>query len=835
MRPCRSSWTAPRTTTRSTAGPRSATRRTRFASSKWSRRATRPSSAARRGASSTSSPARGRTASTAAPSGSARDDALDASNVKGQDAPKLSRDQWGGTLGGPIKKDRAFFFGSFERLDETRGVNIDRSKIPAFVLAGAATPGGVEDFSIGPETGAYTFVGKGDLSFSDHHRLSITGNGNSSDITGEISSPVAGTQALPSAAATSNDDGWALVGRDTYLFGSTTFLESTAGYLHQDSGANQARTVRAEPILLLLLNPGFLQTGAPFGGRSDREPNRFQISQTLSHFKSWHGDHQFKAGWDFNRVGLTGFNEVQNDVEYSAAFINPNANAINASLFQTLGFAQSAARFFTLSANPNGSLDLDITSNATAFFGQDTWQVSPNLTLNTGLRYDYDSLFGGDKNNISPRLGAIWDVAKNHRTLVKANWGLFFDRNLLSAAATVPEKGGVFTRSAFDVALPRLGSDYTDTLIDLVITSGFPTASGGRNPAENPAYRTFADGLRARIPWHSTSCSGLACRIPRCRRSSPRTTCSSCRARRRHRRSRCSNRRMPGTDWEFFNVPGGSILGNQVLSFFPRGPLAFSRDVSVYDEDRTPWTNAFNAGVDQQLGETMSVSAMYVHRRSHDLLTRRIVNLFDVPPGNANFGQTTDGGPRISQVGYDGHIDYDGIVLVFRRRFVNGYQFGVSYTGSRARDNLLTGNVGSTFSNNNHPEIDYGPSNQSVPHIFTGQRAGDGAVRHLRQRDRLLAQRLGLQPARHRRPRRRRPGRSARHHAAAERVPHKGVRGRRYAGRETVPLRRHSPDQRARRDVQPVQQEQRASVSNVAGPSFGTPTTYFPGARFSSA
>ena len=42
----------------------------------------------------------------------------------------------------------------------------------------------------------------------------------------------------------------------------------------------------------------------------------------------------------------------------------------------------------------------------------------------------------------------------------------------------------------------------------------------------------------------------------------------------------------------------------------------------------------------------------------------------------------------------------------------------MSYTGSRARDNLLTGQAGSTFSNNNHPELDYVPSNQSAPHIF---------------------------------------------------------------------------------------------------------------------
>ena len=76
-----------------------------------------------------------------------RDDAMDSSNVENQDPPKLTRNQWGGTLGGPIQRDRAFFFASYERLDETRGVNIDQSKIPAFIVNGLATPGGVETYS----------------------------------------------------------------------------------------------------------------------------------------------------------------------------------------------------------------------------------------------------------------------------------------------------------------------------------------------------------------------------------------------------------------------------------------------------------------------------------------------------------------------------------------------------------------------------------------------------------------------------------------------------------------------------------------------------------------
>jgi outer membrane receptor protein involved in Fe transport len=77
----------------------------------------------------------------------------------------------------------------------------------------------------------------------------------------------------------------------------------------------------------------------------------------------------------------------------------------------------------------------------------------------------------------------------------------------------------------------------------------------------------------------------------------------------------------------------------------------------------------------------------------------------------------------LSDVTYDGLVDYDGLVLSFRTRPANRYQFGASYTGSRARDNLLTGQVGSSFANNNHPERDYGPSNQSAPHIFAGTAA----------------------------------------------------------------------------------------------------------------
>jgi outer membrane receptor protein involved in Fe transport len=759
-----------------------------------------------------------------------RDDALDSSNVPSQEPPKLSRNQWGGTLGGPVKRDKAYFFGSFERLDETRGVNLNRSVIPSWVQSGVATPSGTEDFGLGPETGGYTLVGKLDYNLNASNRLSVTGNGNNQDVTGEISSPVAGTQALPSAAATSANKGYALIARETATFGNATFLESTVGYTHQRSGTNLEQTARSEPVLLLLRSPGFLQTGAPFGGQTLRQPDRLQLSQSLTHvLTGTHGTHQLKAGWDVNHVSLTGYNQVTNDVEYSAAFLAPNAGDIMADDFMRLGFAQPAARFFTLSADPSGSLDLDMTSNATAAYAQDTWELGRGVTINAGLRYDYDSLFGGDKNDLAPRLGVAWDVANQHTTIVKANWGLFYDRNLLSGAATVPEKGGVFTRSVFDVALPRLGSSYTDSLIDLVITSGFPTATPGvRGPAENPNYAGFANALRS-DPLALYRLLGINVPDPM---KPPVVTADNIQqlsGKTAAQALALLESTYPGTDFEFFDVPGGSIVGNRVLSIFPRGPLNLSRDVSVYSTDKTPRTNAFSLGVDRQIGTDFGVSATYVHRRTRDLLTRRIVNLFDVPPGNPDFGQTTDGGPRINAVGYDGLINYDGLVLAGRKRFSKRYQFGASYTWSRANDNLLTGTVGSGFSNNNHPEIDYGPSNQSVPHVFTANglvvvpfdihvsgiafwRSGSaynprGIVDT--DGDGLVDQRDTTEP--------RNKFRTKAYGDVDLRIEKQFP----LPSENTVAVLLEAFNLFNRANV--------ASVSNVAGPSFGTPTTFFPG------
>jgi outer membrane receptor protein involved in Fe transport len=663
----------------------------------------------------------------------ARNNRFDSSNIPAPsplpagyvaaEPPTLRRYQWGGTLSGPIVREKVFFFGSFETLDETRGLNFDLSHIPAFVRAGGATPNHVEDFGITPDQTGFTGLVKADVNAGRANHFTASLNRSTRAESGLVSSPVGGTLALPSAAATLTQPATSAVFRDTAVWGQALFVETTADYAWGETGSNLNQAQRSEPLLLLLNsgNGGFLQTGAPFGGQTDQRTRRAQATQSVSYVRAHAGTtHQLKFGWDYNHVSLAGRQQVTNDIEYSADFQDPDQASVMARYFELYGFQQSAARFFTLPASPGGSFNVGMKSNDAALFAQDTWAVHSSVTLNAGLRYDYSSLFGEYRKAIAPRVGVAWDIGGRHQTIVKADYGLFFDRNLLSAAATVPEKGGVFTKSVFDVALPRLGVDYTNSLIDYVITSGFPTGSGGFGPPENPAYQQFATDLR-RDPLALYRLLGIAVSDPA---SAPVVTADNVlqlSGRTAEQAIALLNARYPGTDWRFFDVPGGSIVGNRVLSFFPRGSLDVTRQVSRYSGDMVPYTNAFNAGIERQLLANLSVSASYVRRRSRDLLTRRIINLSDVPPGNALFGHTTDGGPQINAATYDGLVDYDGLVVSARRRFNGRYQLGLSYTVSRARDNLLTPVIpttGTSFSNNNHPGYDYGPSNQSAPHVF---------------------------------------------------------------------------------------------------------------------
>ena len=102
-----------------------------------------------------------------------------------------------------------------------------------------------------------------------------------------------------------------------------------------------------------------------------------------------------------------------------------------------------------------------------------------------------------------------------------------------------------------------------------------------------------------------------------------------------------------------------------------------ARAVSVFDRDKTPADDLLDGrrrASDQRERLTGSHRLRAPRdRRPADAAHRQPVRR--TAPGDPNFGRTTDGGPFISQVGYDGFIDYDGIVVSLRRPFHGRYGF----------------------------------------------------------------------------------------------------------------------------------------------------------------
>ena len=199
-----------------------------------------------------------------------------------------------------------------------------------------------------------------------------------------------------------------------------------------------------------------------------REPFSFvrrveQRYQMMDNFAWTMGKHTFKWGADVNYLPLqadftVNFGSVYNfgglttsQLGFPSAVPSLNIPIPNFSAVQAYG-AGVPQYFLQGVGNPH-----DEFSNKTlGVFIQDTWRLRQNVTLNYGVRYDVEftpvfpavnsmsqaaqDAFGitqgipRDNNNIAPRIGVAWDPWNDGKTVVRANYGIFYDHPLLALA-----------------------------------------------------------------------------------------------------------------------------------------------------------------------------------------------------------------------------------------------------------------------------------------------------------------------------------------------------------------------------------------------------------------
>jgi outer membrane receptor protein involved in Fe transport len=383
----------------------------------------------------------------------------------------LRQNQFGVTFGGPIRKDKTFIFGNYEGQRRAESPVLP----PGFLNNFAAINRAKSYLGIAPEDLSVLKIKNNDYGFIrfDHqltgkHRLSVRYNvedardpnqlvGNTED-GGGIGTPSGGRNLFindQAVVATVNS----LVKPNVV----NTLLVQFARRLYDFPGAT------GEPNLDI---PNDLSLGHNFGTLDAIYEKRLQLLDSLGWVK---GNHYAKFGYDSNYLWdstiYPGFTPARiilpsaNCLIDFANFVKINGGPNLASLPGAPCplppfFAGVGATFYGVALARTGYVDgqfplnnahpLEVGGWSNAFapelrqsyeyklnhgyqglFAQDQWRLTPKLTVNYGLRYDFETGLGDHIDSywgaVQPRVGLAW--SPDSKTVIRAGFGLFFDRN----------------------------------------------------------------------------------------------------------------------------------------------------------------------------------------------------------------------------------------------------------------------------------------------------------------------------------------------------------------------------------------------------------------------
>jgi hypothetical protein len=345
-----------------------------------------------------------------------RDDRLNAANPLSRTKLPMRQWQYGGSLGGPVVKNRTFYFTNAEqrRLDQSGLTTVSSDN--AHTINTYLSRIGYQ----GPPvvTGVYSNpVRSSNLLAKLDHQLAARGQlgirYSLYKVDSDNSRGAGGLNAPCESAGLANID-QSVAFSHTVSLSSRTVVDTRAQLAHGDLKAPPS-----DPLGPAVSISGVAVFGTSSGAPTRRVNTMYQAVSNVSHQT---GLHAFKVGADMlvNDDRITYPRAVRGSYTFGslANFLNGTYN--NAGFTQTFGEAEIAQ------ANPNLGV-----------YVQDEWKVRARATLNLGVRYDLQFLdtIHTDTNNLSPRAGLAWSPFSAGRTVVRASAGLFYDRVPLRAVA----------------------------------------------------------------------------------------------------------------------------------------------------------------------------------------------------------------------------------------------------------------------------------------------------------------------------------------------------------------------------------------------------------------
>lgn len=351
---------------------------------------------------------------------------LNARNTAQLEKPPLTSYTSGMTLGGPVRKDRTFFFMGFEitardgsassviqTLTDSQRANVAGWLKPVAGLYPVANVG--PNLSSGTVPTPRTFrqwLGKVDHALNADHRIGFKYNYSKQQGTN--------FNRVPALDFISYNGNQMYVANVDSAFGPRSLNQVKLSYVTYDNTITPGSPLLGDPAVNGILG-GVTVTGlqnlwSVFRWPRATRTHNYNVSDDFTHAL---GRHVIKAGGIYRRL----HSNTRNDQNFNGWMLFTTVDNF------VRGIPLSYTRAF-------GDSRTDQRGNEYALYLQDDWRVTPSLTFNLGLRYEYyapfyekfgriPNLYDADRNNLMPRFGFAYNVRGNSKTVIRGGAGVF--------------------------------------------------------------------------------------------------------------------------------------------------------------------------------------------------------------------------------------------------------------------------------------------------------------------------------------------------------------------------------------------------------------------------
>ena len=361
-----------------------------------------------------------------------RNSHFDAANALTGRRDPLNQQQFGTSLGGPLRKSTTFFFVNVEGShdDQTGLVTIADNAVSVIntVLTNQQYPG--PPISTGSFTNGYT---SSNVFARVDQALGSASRFNARYSTYAVDSPnsrnAGGLNAVTRGTGLNDRDQTGAFNMVSMLPGvAVNELRAQLTHSRLDAPVN-------DPVGPAVSISGVANFGTSTSSPTARDINLFEVSDTLSKQR---GAHLFKVGTNvlLDRVTIVFPGALTGSYAFSSL--------ANFAAGRYTTYQQAFGETSQFQSNPNLGM-----------FAQDEWRVRPSITINAGLRYDLQFLAGPvttDANNVSPRAGIAF-APGDGKTVIRASGGLYYDPIPLRAMSNALQRDG----SKYQVAVYATG------------------------------------------------------------------------------------------------------------------------------------------------------------------------------------------------------------------------------------------------------------------------------------------------------------------------------------------------------------------------------------------